>query len=687
MGHPNDRVFAWLGVFVCAAAVLSGCTPAKAQTPATGSVVGLREREKAGRVGRSGGAGGASFGVPAYAGLPDETGIPRLAGSIWVDQFGYRPEAQKIAIFSESHKGQSPFPSAPPGKQFTVVSAETKQIVFKGQLVPWNDRKISELSGDRVWFADFSEFKKPGRYYIEEPNSRFRSFDFTLQDDVYVKVMNAATKMFYYNRANTPIPEKFGGAWNHKGGHLGPSQDKAARYIQGGKPQGRPKDLTGGWYDAGDYTKYIPFLSATLFNLFFAYERNPSAFPDNTGIPESGNGIPDLLDELRWELNWTLKMQDADGGVHNRNGSATHDTGELGPDTDPNPRFYTAKTTWATATAVASWAQAAYLFQKIPALRSDASRLKSAALLGWKYLEAKPNMDPPSGRDGDETVVSAKAESDANGDRRARIYAAAALYRLTGGTQYAIFVEKNVTSIGATEQNGLHPLKGDWKSVDPLNAMEITQALYLYAKAQGPNKQLVEMFKSALSNTSKLILDNTGGADDPYLNFMYPGHYTWGSNNVRCLWGRVLIMATDLQVLPPTPKIPKEVIAGYAHFIHGRNPLGWCYLSNMSKAGATLSVNSIYHSWFKYKSDYDGAEGGALGPPPGYLAGGPNGFFSVKRVAPPYGEPPMKAYKNWSRGWNNEAKENDASWEITEPAIYYQAAYVLVLSEAMRPAK
>lgn len=619
--------------------------------------------------------------------LPQVAPPAPLFGSIWVDQFGYRTNAQKIAIFSQGIKGLKRYPTAPPSKQFALVDEDTKKVVYRGNPVAWNDRKVSELSGDRVWFADFSDFKTPGRYHIEEPNARFRSFPFTIGDGVYGKVMNAATKMFYYNRANTPVTAQFGGAWNHKGGHLGPNQDKAAQFIQGGKPQGRPKDLTGGWYDAGDYTKYIPFLSATLFNLFLAYERNGAVFPDNTGIPESGNGIPDLLDELRWELNWTLKMQDADGGVHNRNGSATHDTGKLGPDTDPNPRYYTAKTTWATATAVASWAQAATLFSKVPALRKDADRLQAAALRGWSYLKSKPSMDPPSGRDGDETVVSAKAESDANGDRRSRIYAAAALYRLTGQIEFATYVEKNITNIGATEQNGLHPLKGDWKSIDPLNAMELTQALYLYAKAQGPNKQLIDTFKAALTNTSKLILDNTGGADDPYLNFMYPGHYSWGSNNVRCLWGRVLIMATDLNALPQSPKDPRGVIAGYAHFIHGRNPLGFCYLSNMGSAGATDSIDSIYHSWFKYKSVYDNADGGNLGPAPGYLAGGPNGFFSVKRVSPPYGEPPMKAYKNWCRGWNEEAKENDASWEITEPAIYYQAAYILVLSEAMRPAK
>jgi hypothetical protein len=122
----------------------------------------------------------------------------------------------------------------------------------------------------------------------------------------------------------------------------------------------------------------------------------------------------------------------------------------------------------------------------------------------------------------------------------------------------------------------------------------------------------------------------------------------------------------------------RELAEEYLHYIHGRNPLSQVYLSNMGTKGANLggdkSVMQMYHSWFGDGSSlYDGASS-TYGPVPGYVAGGPNQYFSVGSITPPYGQPPMKAFKDWNTGW----PEN--SWEITEPAIYYQASYSLLLS-------
>src|SRR5947207_1861487 len=91
--------------------------------------------------------------------------------------------------------------------------------------------------------------------------------------------------------------------------------------------------------------------------------------------------------------------------------------------------------------------------------------------------------------------------------------------------------------------------------------------------------------------------------------------------------------------------------------------------------GGDKRVMQVYHSWFGDGSPlYDGASS-TYGPVPGYLVGGANQFFSNTSISPPHGEPPMKAFKDWNTGW----PEN--SWEITEPAIYDQAAYELLLSQ------
>lgn len=120
------------------------------------------------------------------------------------------------------------------------------------------------------------------------------------------------------------------------------------------------------------------------------------------------------------------------------------------------------------------------------------------------------------------------------------------------------------------------------------------------------------------------------------------------------------------------------------HYDHGRNPLSVVYLSNMGTKGAGLgagkSVMDPYHGWFSQTPRYQGPSS-AYGPAPGYLVGGPNQFYSRDWVSPPHGEPPMKSFKDWSTGWNAPRGDSENSWEVTEPAIYYQAAYVLVLSQ------
>ncbi len=124
----------------------------------------------------------------------------------------------------------------------------------------------------------------------------------------------------------------------------------------------------------------MPYLETTLFDLLWAYELNPRVFGDDTNIPESGNGVPDLLDEVKWELDWLLKMQDSDGGVFNRVAGRSFDNGPDPPSSDTQPRFYTAKTTWATATAAASFAHAARVYKDFDRVfRVIPTRLREAA--------------------------------------------------------------------------------------------------------------------------------------------------------------------------------------------------------------------------------------------------------------------------------------------------------------------
>jgi endoglucanase len=619
--------------------------------------------------------------------LPDRAGADdTLSPQITIDQFGWRLQARKVAILAEPVRGQNAGSGYRPGPRFEVCGASGGAVVYRGQTRSWNNGAVSELAGDRVWYADFSGLRTPGTYYLRDPAKQVRSFSFRIAEDVYRPVLRDSVRTFYYQRSGTPIPEQFGGNWHHTGGHLGRDQDRSAQYTQASKALGQRRDVLGGWFDAGDLNKYVPYLESTLFDLLWAYELNARVFGDDTKILESGNGAPDLLDEIKWELDWLLKMQDRDGGVFNRVAGRSHDNGPDPPPSDKQPRFYTAKTTWATATAAASFAHASRVYKDFDRVFPGyAPRLRGAAELAWAYLDEHPEITPPDGSDGDKTLAATAAGSNAQADRRSRVYAAAELFKTVRDVRFKAYVDRWATDVAATADNGLHPFKG-YKQVDPLNHVALTQGLFIYATTPGASAAIVGSFREALSHTAEAIRSASGGPDDPYLAYHYGDHYCWGSNQSKGRWGRVLLMAIALGVNRTHHDAYRELIAGYLHFIHGRNPLSLCFLTNMQHAGASRCPTELFHQWFHDGSPlYDGAQS-RFGPAPGYLEGGPNKFFSVDWISPPHGEPPMKAYRDWNTAWNDQRKANESSWEITEPAIYYQAVYTLLLSQFVPPA-
>jgi hypothetical protein len=611
----------------------------------------------------------------------DDVVTPQIA----IDQFGWRPRARKVAILAEPVRGQNTGSRYTPGPRFEIWGTNGGAVVYHGEPKPWNHGKVSELAGDRVWHADFSAVRAPGDYFLRDPVRNVRSFTFKITEDVYRPVLRDSVRTFFYQRSGTPILARYGGDWHHAGGHLRRDQDRAAQFSQDGKTLGQPRNVLGGWFDAGDLNKYVPYLESTLFDLLWAYELNPRVFPDDTNIPESSNGAPDLLDEIKWELDWLLRMQDKDGGVFNRVAGRSFDNGPDPPSSDAQPRFYTAKTTWATATAAASFAHAARVYDGFDRVFPGfAARLRDAAQRAWAYLEAHPEMSPADGSDGDKKLAATAAGSNTSADRRSRVYAAAELFKTTGDPRYQAYVDRWATDIDATADSGLHPLKG-YKQVDPLNHMALTQGLLIYATARGANPAVVRPFQEALSHTAEAIRTASGGPDDPYLAYHFEDHYCWGSNQSKGRWGRVLLMAITLDLNRAQHEKYREIIEGYLHFIHGRNPLALCFLTNMTHAGADRCPTELFHQWFHDGSPlYDGAHS-RFGPAPGYLEGGPNKFFTVDWISPPHGEPPMKAYRDWNTAWNSQRKANESSWEITEPAIYYQAAYTLLLSQFVPP--
>jgi hypothetical protein len=91
-------------------------------------------------------------------------------------------------------------------------------------------------------------------------------------------------------------------------------------------------------------------------------------------------------------------------------------------------------------------------------------------------------------------------------------------------------------------------------------------------------------------------------------------------------------------------------------------------------------VEQIFHYWFSDGSAYDGLGGDKIGPAPGYVPGGPNRYFEPEWISPPYGQPPGKSFLEFNTGWDPQRNMTMDPWSITEPAIYYQAAYIRLLA-------
>jgi len=603
-----------------------------------------------------------------------------VVDTIIVDQFGWRADASnKVAVFSNPITGQNAATTYVPGTNFQVRRVSDDSVVFTGPTAAWNGGATHAQSGDQVWWGDFSALRTPGEYCIYDPSNDVQSVNFEIRNDIFNSVLNCSVRTFYYQRCGTEITAGHGGNWCHAVCH---TQDLQAT-LWTTSDQGNPRDVSGGWHDAGDYNKYVPFTLNTMWHMMMAYELAPSAYGDDTNIPESGNRVPDILDEIKWELDWLLKMQHTDGSVFNRVAVRSYGSGY--PQDDALQRYYTQPTTWATATAAALWAHGARVFACFAAQYPGyADMLTGAASNAWLYLESVPDMYPVDGTDG-ASMAAAAGGSDSNDDKRRRVLAAAELYAATGITKYRTYFDGMVTNIAATSDNGNHPLDGEWPSMLPDGAWALNAALIVYAGTTYPTD-------SAIVNKAKFSMQN--GADwyptsayndasDAYRAYMWDGHYCWGSNHNKALWAMLPIYAIYLDVDPSRNALYRAVAAEYVHYFHGRNPLALCHLSNMGTNGASLGGDKCmmepYHQWFADGSPlYDGA-GSTYGPGPGFLAGGADYFFTKSFVAPPYGEPHQKAFKDWNTGWNASQGDNENSWEITEPAIYYQAAYTLVL--------
>jgi len=235
---------------------------------------------------------------------------------ILVDQFGYLPQLEKHAIIRSPKRGRDAGRKFSPSARYAVIDTATGKVAYEGRPAAWKNGRVDEASGDRVWVFDFSAVTRQGRYVIRDIDRAQDSYPFEIRHDVYTPVLKAAFKTFYLQRAGFEKRAPFAPTgFSDRASHLGKNQDGEARLFLRIRDASTARDLRGGWYDAGDYNQYTSWTAEYITSLLNSYLENPKVWTDDFGIPESGNGVPDILDEVKWGLDWLERMQNPDGSM------------------------------------------------------------------------------------------------------------------------------------------------------------------------------------------------------------------------------------------------------------------------------------------------------------------------------------------------------------------------------------
>lgn len=598
---------------------------------------------------------------------------------IVVDQFGYRPSAQKIAVLRNPAIGNDASESFTPGTSYAVVDTTTKTQVFTGTPAIWQSGAIDSTAGDRAWWFDFSSVTAPGTYYVLDVQNNVRSYTFDIKADIYNTVLKEAFRFFFYQRDAFAKELPYAGAgWVDAAAHMGPLQDLDCRYYQTPNDSSSGKDVRGGWFDAGDLNKYTTWTGGYIIEMLMAYEESPTVWTDDFNIPESSNGIPDILDEAKWGMDYLRRLQNPDGSLISLVGEA----GASPPSSATGQSLYGNVTTSATLKGAAAYAFGARIFKQI-GLPCYADTLQTAAINAWNWAVANPSVTWNNQGTG---VGSGNPEPGSYDLLVYKLEAAEYLFALTNDTQYRTFFDNNYSQTHLIQ----------WYYVYPYEHYEQEVMLYYTTLSNATSSVVSTIQNCYLSGINGS--NNFGAYDSNKSSYLaYMNSYTWGSNNVNCMQGLDFYEAVKYNISSRTTDA-MTAAENYIHYIHGLNPLRFCYLTNMGSYGAENSATQLFHTWFADGSPkWDQVGVSTYGPAPGFLTGGANSGYTLDACCPNncgstgnnalcnnaqalavIGQPPMKSYADINNNWPVD------SWALTEPSCGYQVSYIRLLSKFVK---
>jgi endoglucanase len=322
------------------------------------------------------------------------------------------------------------------------------------------------------------------------------------------------------------------------------------------------------------------------------------------------------------------------------------------------------------------FAHAALVLKQFPRFAAEVTALTQRARDAWAHFHAHPKSDSCDNG----SIRSGDADAALVNQEHTAVVAAVYLFALTGDAPFGEHVK--------THFKKTYPFDNDnWN---------------LYLQSQGDALDFYATLPNADAGVRQAIIDRRKSlADrldlyrfrpdlDLYRAYLKPEAYHWGSNNVRASAANMNYDMVEYRFAPDTErKTYLQRAAGLLHSFHGVNPMQLVYLTNMYHDGGDACADETYHVWFRDKHPiWDNARTSRLGPAPGYVTGGPNKAYCDGQDPKEHAcarsavrkQPPEKAYVDTNVGYE-PSNPYDKSWELNEPAIYYQASYVRLVSK------
>lgn len=550
------------------------------------------------------------------------------AAAIRVNQVGFLPGASKWAVVPATET-----------TRFVVIDADSGREVWRGRLgtaAEWCPAAQS------VQLADFSALTRPGRYRLRVAPLA-DSAPFVIAQNAYAALADASLKAYYFNRAGIELRPEHAGAWARAAGHPDTQVRVHASAAGPGRPEGAVFSSPKGWYDAGDYNKYIVNSGITVYTLLAAYEHFPTYFARRAvDIPESGNGLPDVLNEALWNLDWMLSMQDpADGGVYAKLTNPRFDSAVM-PHQANGDRVVVQKTTAAALDFAAAMAVASRVLAPFEAQRPGfAERARSAALRAWAWAQAHPAVLYRQPAD----IHTGAYDDDQLADEFA--WAAAELYITTRDDRFWLAMNAAQVPIDVP----------GWRKVNGLAWVSLAH----------------HRTRLTAAADQRLIADRIGAlatqlaaawAASPWRVSLQTDDLQWGSNSDVLNQALMLVQGYRLA------GVREQLDAAQAglDYVLGRNAIG---ISMVTGFGST-SPQHPHHR----PSEADGI----TAPVPGFVVGGPNPGQQDAKGCPPY---PSKAPALSYLDHDCSYASNEVAINWNAPLVYLSAA-LQVLTAAAR---